>query len=97
MTEVIHIAAQAIQIGSHLRQRCAWCGAVLIDYALDRMAFSIDPASDPRGDLDAARPSTWPFDNLIAVDGPAKWVVEHEAGTPLPDECCGKLDPEATA
>lgn len=92
---VVHIAGQAIQIGSRLRQRCAWCGAVLLDYPLERMAFSIDPASDPRGDLDL--PAMWPFDSLVAVDGPASWTVEHEAGTPLPEGCCGKLDPEATA
>jgi hypothetical protein len=92
---VVHITGQAIQIGQHLRQRCAWCGAALIDYQLDRMAFSIDPTSDPRGDLDP--PAMWPFDSLVAVDGAASWTVEHEAGTPLPAGCCGLLDPEATA
>jgi hypothetical protein len=95
VTAVVHIAGVAVKIGSHLRQRCSWCGAVLIDYALERMAFSIDRASDPRGDNDG--PGTWALDSLVAVDGGASWTVESEDGAPLPEGACGRLDPEATA
>lgn len=85
--EVIHIAGRDIQIGEYLRQRCGWCGAILVDYALDRIAVPL--GQDPR-------PATWPDGDLIAVCGPASWVVEHVDGEPLPERACARLDPEAT-
>lgn len=88
MTAVIHIAGPDIQVGAQLRQRCAWCGAVLLDYALDRIA--VPAGQDPR-------PGTWPAGELVAVDGNASYVVAHEDGQQLPDGACGKLDPAATA
>lgn len=87
MSAVIHIAGPDVQVGQHLRQRCAWCGATLLDYALDRIAVPV--GQDPR-------PSTWPVGALVAVDGPGSWVVEHEDGAQLPAAACGQLDPEAT-
>lgn len=84
---LVHIAGNDVQIGNRLRQRCAWCGAVLVDYDLDRVA--VPEGQDPR-------PATWPVAELVAVDGPASWVVEHEDGQPLPDNACAVLDPEVT-
>lgn len=85
---VVHIAGPDIQVGAQLRQRCAWCGAVLIDYDLNRIA--VPEGQDPR-------PSTWPVGELIEVDGPASWVVEHTDGDQLPPNACGQLDHEVTA
>jgi hypothetical protein len=85
---VIHIAGPDIQVGSQLRQRCAWCGAVLLDYALDRIA--VPAGQDPR-------PSTWPAGELVACDGSAQYVVPHEDHAELPESCCGKLGHEVTA
>jgi hypothetical protein len=88
MSAVIHIAGPDIQVGSQLRQRCAWCGAVLIDQDLERVAVPV--GQDPR-------PATWPAGELIAVDGNLSYVVEHEDGARLPDGACGQLDPAVTA
>jgi len=87
-TAVVHIAGPKLQVGTQLRQRCGWCGALLLDYALDRVAVPI--GTDPA-------PATWPAGELIAVDGSASYVVPHEDGEPLPEGACGKLDPAATA
>jgi hypothetical protein len=88
VSEVIHIAGYDLQVGNQLRQRCAWCGATLVDYDLERTA--VWPAdANPR-------PSTWPVGSLVAIDGIASYTVEHTDGDPLPDGCCGKLDPEVT-
>lgn len=35
---VTHIAGLDVQVGRYLRQRCAWCGAMLSDYDLARVA-----------------------------------------------------------
>ncbi|HZB28951.1 MAG TPA: hypothetical protein VE465_02175 [Streptosporangiaceae bacterium] len=87
---VIHIAGPDITVGHHLRQRCAWCGATLIDDDLTRLA--VPAGQDPR-------PATWTVGALVEVDGDnprASWVVEHVDGDPLPDNACGALDPAAT-
>ena len=86
-TAVIHIAGNYVQVNAQLRQRCAWCGATLIDYNLERVA--VPTGTDPR-------PATWPIGELVAVDGGLSYMVEHEDGQLLPEGACGKLDPEVT-
>lgn len=85
---VTHVAGLDVQVGRFLRQRCAWCGAVLSDYDLARVAV-------PEGqDL---RPAMWTVGALVAIDGAAAWVVEHEDGAELPAGACAQLDPAVTA
>lgn len=86
-TEVIHIAGGVVQVGPHLRQRCGWCGACLVDMDLSRIAV-------PEGQ--SADPATWAPGGLVAVCGPASWLVEHVDGERLPDRACGQLDHEVT-
>lgn len=98
MTAVIHIAGPHIQVGPQLRQRCSWCGALLLDYNLALTAVSIPEGKTEETMTDEdRRPGTWQYGDLVAVDGNAKWTVDHEDGAELPDGCCGKLDPEVTA
>lgn len=87
MTAVIHIAGVHVRVGDHLRQRCAWCGATLIDYDLTRIA--VPEGQDPT-------PGTWPHGDLVLVDGGLSATVEHDDGADLPDGACAKLDPEVT-
>ena len=82
-----HIAGVYVQVGGHLRQRCAWCGAVLLHYDLTNLAVPV--GQDPT-------PATWPVGGLVRVDGAMTVAVEHVDGAPLPDDACGKLDPEVT-
>lgn len=85
---VIHIAGLDVEVGPYLRQRCAWCGSVLVDYDLRRVAVPV--GMDPK-------PSTWQIGSLVEVDGHISSVVEHKDGDQLPTGCCGALDPEVTA
>lgn len=93
MTGVVHIAGNDLRVNNLLRQRCAWCGAVLVDYDLDRLMVPTDqiPAD---GDF---RPATWPVGDLVEVDGNATWVVPHEDGAQLPANACGRIDAAVTA
>ena len=84
---LIHIAGSDVHVNSLLRQRCAWCGATLIDYDLDRIA--VPEGQDPT-------PATWPVGALVAVDGHASWTVDHEDGDPPPEGACALLDAEVT-
>lgn len=86
MSGVIHIAGVHVQIGERLCQRCAWCGTLLIDYDLSRIAVPV--GQDPM-------PGIWPHGELVLVDGGMSASVEHKDGDPLPDGACGKIDPEA--
>lgn len=71
----------------HIRQRCAWCGAVLLDYALDRIA--VPEGQDPR-------PATWPVGDLVEVDGPSSAARPHRDGDQLPPSACARIDHEVT-
>ena len=56
-----HIAAQHVTVNDrYLRQRCAWCGATLIEYDLHGVA--VPEGQDPT-------PATWPVGALVTVDG----------------------------
>jgi hypothetical protein len=84
----VHIAAYPIVIGGRFqRQRCGWCGAVLIDNDWSRMA-TVGEWSEP---------ATWPTQGLVLIDGALATVVEHVDGDPLPPNCCALLDPAVTA
>lgn len=95
--EIVHIAGNPVQVGTHLRQRCAWCGAVMIDQDLALTMVQI-----PEDGSEPASYPTWGVGELIARNGldgsmvSGSWVVEHEAGQPVPDGCCAKLGPEVT-
>lgn len=86
MTGITHIAGLRLEIDTLIRQRCDWCGALLVDVDLTRVAFATD---DPTKTV-----STWPPGAQVHVDGPATWVEE---GTKLVATSCAKLDPAITA
>lgn len=87
MTAVLHIAGLDVQVSGRLRQRCAWCGALLIDYELANIAVPVGQEGSP---------GIWPFGELVLVDGGLSVLVEHDAAAPLPEGACAKLDPEVT-
>lgn len=84
---IVHIAGPDIQVNNQLRQRCAWCGAVLVDYALERIA--VPEGQDPR-------PATWPVSELVEVDGNASWIRPHTDGEQLPENACARIDHDVT-
>lgn len=77
--KVVHIAGMVCQIGPLMRQRCAWCGEVLIDYDLSRMAST--------GDFEI---HGWAPGALVEVEGNCSMVLQHQDGTRLPDHACDK-------
>lgn len=88
MTPVLHVAGVFVTINQRVRQRCAWCGAVLID--VDAATIAV-PVGQPYDGV-----PTWPVGDLVGVDGDMSYAVPHSDGDPLPDGACGKLDPEVT-
>lgn len=86
-TGVLHVAGVDVQVGQRLRQRCGWCGALLIDYDLANIAVPIGQNPNP---------GSWPIGGVVMVDGGMSALVDHKDGEPLPEGSCGRLDPEVT-
>jgi len=62
--EVLHLVGVDVQVGSVRRQRCAWCGALLVEDDFSRMAWSLnEDGSDP------GPPGPWPVFAVVAVTG----------------------------
>lgn len=83
-----HVAGLPVTVGPRVRQRCAWCGAVLEDYDLTRMAVPIGQEGPP---------ATWEVGALVTVDGPASYLAGDQGEEKLPEDACARLDHEVTA
>jgi hypothetical protein len=82
--EVVHIAGVPITIASRtagtlVRQLCGWCGYELVDVDTSLMAVPVGQEGPP---------ATWETGALVAVCGPASYVVEYRDGDDLPDASC---------
>jgi len=95
-----HIVGPVIQLGPLRRQRCSWCGHLLADEDLTRMAWPLNPDG-----TDPGPPQMWPAGEVLAIDGPVRWIIQQESWPEsieapgekrLPDGCCALLDPEVT-
>ena len=78
---VTHIAGHQVQVGSRLRQRCSWCGAILIDYDLSNLAAP--EGQDPN-------PGMWETGRLVRVDGILSQLLDHGDGAELPEDACAR-------
>jgi hypothetical protein len=100
---VLHLVGPAIAVGTIRRQRCMWCGALLQEDDLARMAWSLnEDGSDP------GPPGAWPAGEVVSVEdgNPRVMSVVPEDEWPdsaaapgvkrLPDGCCALLDAEVT-
>lgn len=89
---IVHIAGVTITVhGTHQRQRCSWCGAILQDYDLTRVMVQTPPdGSEPDG------PPSWQVGAQVAHDGAAWWVENDEDTEKLAEASCARLPPEMT-
>ena len=79
----IHFAGLKITVDGKMRQRCAWCGKLLIDVDLERVAVPVDQPGEP---------ATWLPGTLVEVLGNASWAM-YEYGTEgLPKGACIDTD-----
>ncbi len=58
-----HIAGPAITISGYRRQRCSWCGTVIDEVDLTRVAVACEP------DEQAGTVPTWPEGQQVRTDG----------------------------
>lgn len=85
MSGIVHIVGPVTDIGPRRRQRCTWCGTILLDYDLTRIALQRDDDAAP----------AFPAGALLEVDGNCRAVLAHEDGAPLPANACDAVETEA--
>lgn len=95
---LVHLAGPPIRAANIVRQRCAWCGALLDEHDLDRMAYVDDGQGHPLIDEDGNPRTRWQGLVALAEGNPTvKWAVDDpEDGKILADSCMA-LDPAVTA
>jgi hypothetical protein len=92
----VHVAGVPQLVdGRYLRQRCSWCGCVLIDQDLTLVAVAVVEGEEP------GPPATWGVDEYVVIEGPVRYVVavdpsETGEGAKIPNDCCMRLDPAVT-
>jgi hypothetical protein len=94
---VVHFAGQDMEINGVKRQRCLWCGSLLIEWDLARVMVRVpEDGSPPVG------PGVFEVGaNIGQADG-MSWIVpkeehpEHPGSYVIPDASCALLDPSVT-
>lgn len=93
---LVHLAGQSIRAANVIRTRCAWCGALIEEADLDRMAYTGD--ENPFVKDDGTPHDRW--QGLVAIaDGNPRvmWAVDDPADGKIPEDSCMALDPVATS
>jgi hypothetical protein len=72
-----HLAAPALHWLTHVRQRCAWCGTILIDQDLTRVAYKINE-DEGIGESTYHTIPTWPVDQWTCRDGAMTFTEDIE-------------------
>jgi len=84
---IVHIGGDTVTVfGRYVRQRCAWCGKVLVEYDLERVAVPVGQEGPP---------ATFPAGALVLVDGNMMTVVEPEMIAESPGVEIAKLPENA--
>jgi hypothetical protein len=82
-----HIALDVVWVNNRwMRQRCGWCGEILLDYDMDR---TMVPGCD--GDP----PASWPIGSIVMVEEKTIYYVMNVPR--LPAECCASVETKRLA
>lgn len=85
MNGIVHIAGQPVQLQNrYVRQRCSWCGALIEDLDLERIAVAGDDSSVP----------LWPIGELIEVTEGVKVCLGDI--DEMPSNCCANIELDVT-
>jgi hypothetical protein len=92
--EIIHLAGPTIAFDGVVRQRCAWCGALIDEKVPARMAVATDPtASEEVNTEEAKRAVESRWEGFVAIYGGLRWTVEEPDDGKAPERSCMRLLP----
>lgn len=94
-----HIVGPALTMDSRsrgrvLRQRCLWCGALVLEVELERVAVQLPADGSPPAPI-----GTWEPGAVVRLEGTNPKIsalVEVGPDDLLPDDTCANLDYEVT-
>lgn len=89
MSEIVHIAAPPVAVEGVIRQRCAWCGALIEEKDTANMAVAVDPTASKevqQEETNRAVQSRWT--GLVAIDGHVRWAVDEPEDGRAPERSC---------
>jgi hypothetical protein len=98
------VAGPTITVGSIRRQRCAWCGALLEEQDLSRIARPLEPGEDPDNPK-PWEPGAWETGAHVRLSGTNprfSSLEEHEphpedpSQWQVPEDSCMALDDTVT-
>jgi hypothetical protein len=92
-TEIIHFAGPICTFGTISRQRCQWCGALIQEYDLERVAIQ-ESSRPPERQGKPVEPSElgW-WGGLVSVDGNWMAAVDEPLDQKAPERSCMMLLP----
>lgn len=100
MSAISHIVAPFLTMnsasrGKVLRQRCLWCGALVLEVELDRVAVPLPKDGSPPEPI-----ATWEPGAVVEISGDNPKVsalIEVGPEDMLPENACANIDYEVTA
>jgi hypothetical protein len=97
---LVHLAAPSVRVGGVIRQRCAWCGALIDEVDLGRVAWVAEDGDPGFVDGDGNPRSRW--SGLVAVEVvegvvSSRCAVADPGDGKVPDDSCMALDPVVTS
>lgn len=82
-----HIALDVVWVNNRwMRQRCGWCGEILLDYDMDRLMVL---------EGDTSPPPSWPIGSIVMVEEKTLYYVMNVPR--LPNECCAFIETKRLA
>jgi hypothetical protein len=98
---LVHWAGIAARAGSVIRQRCCWCGALIEEIDLERIAVQTTVIGGPAVEfVDAEGKPKDRWQGLVAISEgfpTVKWAVDEPADGKIPADSCMALDVAVTA
>lgn len=91
--EILHLAGPVVVYDNVRRQRCVWCGALIDERPLERLARVLEPGEDP-DNPEPWEPAVW--EGWVAVSGTSPRVLSSRPEPPdakAPERSCMRLMP----
>lgn len=92
MAELVHLAGPQVEFDGVQRQRCVWCGALIDEKPLARMATIIEEGESGEQAAERLRRIRW--EGWVAIDGKSRWRVNQPDDNKAPERSCMRLLPD---
>jgi hypothetical protein len=97
VSEIVHLAGPQITFDNVVRQRCAWCGALIEERDLSNMAVATNSTASPEVQQEEAnRVALGAWEGFVAVEGTfpvCKSAVDEPEDGKAPERSCMRLLP----